>query len=167
MILLVMCAVILAIGMWRGVPVFDEFVAGAKQGATIVMHLFPYVLAMILAVNLLQASGLMALLVHHVGLVVEGWGMPHQVVPLALLRPLTGSGSLAVTHGLLTEHGPDSFVGLLASTMQGSNDTTLYVLTVYFGAIGVKKIRHGLVAGLLSDLASLVAAIVISYHLFS
>ncbi|MBS3872872.1 MAG: spore maturation protein [Firmicutes bacterium] len=167
MILLIICAVILATGLWRGVPVFDEFVLGAKQGALIVVRLFPYVLAMILAVNLLEASGLMALLVHHVGNVVQGLGMPSEVVPLALLRPLTGSGSLAVTHGILAEHGPDSFVGLLASTIQGSNDTTLYVLTVYFGAIGVKKMRHGLVVGLLSDMASLFAAVAIVHHLFN
>lgn len=166
LIILVICLIIVSVGLLRKVDVFDVFVDGAKQGALISLRLFPFILAMIMAINCLQASGLMDLLTSSIGAWVEKLGMPRDLLPLALLRPLTGSGSLAITSRIIEQHGPDSFIGLLASTIQGSTDTTFYVITVYFGAVGIKKIRHSLLTGLLADLAGVVAAIFICTRLF-
>jgi len=166
LIVLLVCASIILAGLLRRVAVFDEFVEGARDGALVGLRLFPYILAMLMAVNLLRASGLLAAVVELMGGWVERVGIPREIAPLALLRPLTGSGSLALTGEILRVHGPDSFLGLLASTVQGSTDTTLYVVTVYFGAVGVKRIRHSLLTGLLADLAGLAAAIIVCRHLF-
>lgn len=166
MIVLVICLLIVVAGLIRKVPVFDEFVEGAKQGAIITLRLFPFILAMILAINTLQGSGLLNVLIDTVGAGLEKFGFPREVLPLALLRPLTGGGSLAVTAKILEQQGPDSFIGLLASTVQGSTDTTFYVITVYFGAIGIKKIRHSLLTGLIADLAGVLAAVFVCTRLF-
>lgn len=166
MIILAICLVIVTAGIMRKVPVFDEFVEGARQGALITLRLFPFILAMIVAINCLQGSGLLDVLINSVGLLFARLGLPKEVLPLALLRPLTGSGSLAVTAKILEQHGPDSFIGLLASTIQGSTDTTFYVITVYFGAVGIKKIRHSLLTGLLADLAGVCAAVFVCSRLF-
>ena len=166
MIVLLICLLIVVAGLIRKVPVFDEFVEGAKQGAMITLRLFPFILAMILAINTLQGSGLLDVLMDRVGGGLEVLGFPKEVLPLALLRPLTGGGSLAVTSKILEQHGPDSFIGLLASTVQGSTDTTFYVITVYFGAVGIKKIRHSLLTGLIADLAGVVAAVFVCTKLF-
>lgn len=166
MIVLIICLLIVVAGLIRKVPVFDEFVEGAKQGAIITLRLFPFILAMILAINTLQGSGLLNLLIDTVGAGLEKFGFPREVLPLALLRPLTGGGSLAVTGKILEQQGPDSFIGLLASTVQGSTDTTFYVITVYFGAVGIKKIRHSLLTGLIADLAGVVAAVFVCTKLF-
>ncbi|MBS3984240.1 MAG: spore maturation protein [Selenomonadales bacterium] len=166
LIVLLVCVTIILAGLLRRVAVFDEFVEGAKSGALVGLRLFPYILAMLMAVNLIGASGLLETLVARFGGWVELVGIPREIAPLALLRPLTGSGSLALTGEILRVHGPDSFLGLLASTVQGSTDTTLYVVTVYFGAVGIKRIRHTLFTGLLADLAGLVAAIIVCRLLF-
>ncbi|MBS3939092.1 MAG: spore maturation protein [Peptococcaceae bacterium] len=167
MIILIVCMVIVGAGLLRRVQVFEEFIEGARQGISTVVRLFPYILAMIIAVNLLQASGLLRLIEQSMGVLAEHVGMPKEVVPLAILRPLTGSGSLVVAQGILSTYGPDSFVGMVASAIQGSSDTTLYVITVYFGAIGVKKIRHSLLVGLLSDLVTVGAALLLTHHLYN
>ena len=166
MIVLVICLLIVVTGLFRKVPVFDEFVEGARQGAMITLRLFPFILAMILAINCLQGSGLLSLLIDRMGAGLELIGFPREVLPLALLRPLTGSGSLAVTAKILEQNGPDSFIGLVASTIQGSTDSTFYVITVYFGAVGIKKIRHSLLTGLIADLAGVLAAVFVCTKLF-
>ncbi|MDP3487863.1 MAG: spore maturation protein [Bacillota bacterium] len=166
MIVLLICLLIVSAGVIRKVPVFDEFVEGAKQGTMITLRLFPFILAMILAVNTLQGSGLLSVLIDTVGAGLERFGFPREVLPLALLRPLTGGGSLAVTAKILEQQGPDSFIGLLASTIQGSTDTTFYVITVYFGAVGIKRIRHSLLTGLIADLVGVVAAVFVCTKLF-
>jgi len=166
MIVLLVCIIVVGVGLIRGVQVFDEFVEGAKQGASTAIRLFPYILAMIVAVNLLQASGLLTLVERSFGGLAESIFLPQAVLPLVLLRPLTGSGSMVLTHDILEMNGPDSFVGLLASIIQGSSDTTLYVVTVYFGSIGVNKMRHTLIVGFLSYLAGIVAAVLLALRLF-
>ncbi|MBS3950065.1 MAG: spore maturation protein [Peptococcaceae bacterium] len=167
MIVLLICMLIVVVGVIRKVPVFDEFVEGAKHGAMTTIRLFPFILAMILAINTLQGSGLLNVLMDRVGGGLEHFGFPKEVLPLVLLRPLTGSGSLAVTAKILEQQGPDSFIGLVASTIQGSTDTTFYIITVYFGAIGIKKIRHSLMTGLIADLAGVVAAVFVCTKLFT
>lgn len=167
LIIVAVCLVIVLAGLMKKVAVFDEFVEGAREGALLTLRLFPFILAMILAISVLNASGLLNAFVSTLGSVVERVGVPREILPLALLRPLTGSGSLAITSDILRTHGPDSFIGLLASTVQGSTDTTFYVLTVYFAAVGIKRIRHSLVTGLLADLAGVMAAVIICTRLFA
>ena len=162
----VLCALIVGIGVLKGVDVFDEFVEGAKQGLQTCVRLFPFLLAMVLAVGCLRSSGFLTFFTSIVGTVTEAVGIPREVVPLAILRPISGSGAMAVTADLLENHGPDSFIGLLASTIQGSTDTTLYIITVYFGSVGIKRLRHSLLTGLIADLAGALAAVIICTMMF-
>lgn len=162
----VLCAIIVGWGALQGVDVFDEFVEGAKQGLQTCVRLFPFLLAMVLAVGCLRSSGFLSAFTTIIGGATELVGIPREVVPLAMLRPISGSGAMAITADLLESHGPDSFIGLLASTIQGSTDTTLYIITVYFGSVGIKRLRHSLATGLIADLAGALAAIVICTLLF-
>lgn len=143
----------------RGVKVYDVFCQGAKEGLEITVRILPYLVAMFVAIGVLRASGALELLLRLVEPVGALLGIPPEVVPLALIRPLSGSGSLGILADLLEKYGPDSLIGLIASTMQGSTETTLYVLTVYFGSVGVVKARHSLAVGLLADLAGFVASV--------
>lgn len=145
-------------GYWKGVPVYEVFVAGAREGLEVSLRLIPYLVAMFVALALFRESGALDLLTAVLAPVTAPLGIPREVIPLALVRPLSGSGALGVLGELLKVHGPDSYVGVLASTMQGSTDTTLYVLTVYFGSVGIKQVRHALVTGLTADLIGFVVA---------
>jgi spore maturation protein B len=121
---------------------------------------------MMVAISMFRASGAMDVILHAFRPIFDWFGVPSEVMPLGLLRPITGAGSLAFTTDLIKSHGPDSMIGRIASTIQGSTDTTLYVLTVYFGAIGVRRTRYALKVGLFSDLVGFVAAIVVCLLVF-
>ena len=152
-------------GWSRGVRVFETFVEGAKEGFQVALRLIPYLVGILVAVGMFRASGGLAVFVRLVAPITVPVGLPAEALPLAILRPLSGSGSLGVMTEILSTHGPDSFLGYLASTMQGSTDTTFYVLAVYFGAVGIKRTRHAVPAGLIADAAGLSAAVLVS-HLF-
>jgi spore maturation protein SpmA len=149
-------------GWARGVRVFETFVEGAKEGFQVALRLIPYLVGILVAVGMFRASGGLAVFVRLAAPITGPLGLPAEAVPLAILRPLSGSGALGVMTEILATHGPDSFLGYLASTMQGSTDTTFYVLAVYFGAVGIKRTRHAVPAGLIADAAGLSAAIVVS-----
>jgi spore maturation protein B len=138
--------------------VYEVFVQGAKEGFSLAVMIIPYLVAILSAVGMLRASGGLQRLVGWVSPVTEMVGIPGEVLPLALLRPLSGSGAFGITAELLETHGPDSLIGNIASTMNGSTETTFYVLAVYFGSIGVTKIRHAVPAGLAADLTGVVAS---------
>jgi spore maturation protein B len=152
---------------FKRVPVYESFVDGAKEGFDTAITIIPHLVGMMVAISIFRASGAMDLFIGFVRPVFDYIGIPSEVVPLAILRPITGAGSLAFTTDLMKEFGPDSMIGRIASTVQGSTDTTLYVLTVYFGAIGIKKARYALKVGLIADFVGFVAAIVICYMVFS
>jgi spore maturation protein SpmA len=152
-------------GWTRGVRVFETFVEGAKEGFQVALRLIPYLVGILVAVGMFRASGGLAVFVRLVAPITVPIGLPAEALPLAILRPLSGSGALGVMTEILSTHGPDSFLGYLASTMQGSTDTTFYVLAVYFGAVGIKRTRHAVPAGLIADAAGLSAAVLVS-HLF-
>lgn len=143
----------------RGVKVYEVFCDGAKEGFEIAVRLMPYLVAMFVAIGVFRASHALDALLRLIEPVSKALGIPSEVVPLALIRPLSGSGALGILADLLEKHGPDSLIGLIASTMQGSTETTFYVLTVYFGSVGVVKARHSLAVGLLADLAGFVASV--------
>lgn len=148
----------LLVGVVRGVKVYEVFVAGAKEGFNLAVMIIPYLVAILSAVGMLRASGGLQRLVDWVNPVTSALGIPGEVLPLALLRPLSGSGAFGITAELIETHGPDSVVGNIASTMNGSTETTFYVLAVYFGSIGVNKIRHAVPAGLAADTAGVLAS---------
>jgi len=151
-------------GWTRGVNVFESFVEGAKEGFQVALRIIPYLVGILVAIGMFRASGGLDVLVRVLSPVTVPLGVPPEVVPLAILRPLSGSGSLGVMSEILTAHGPDSFLGYLASTMQGSTDTTFYILAVYFGAAGIKKTRHAVPAGLIADLCGLGAAVLVASY---
>lgn len=153
--------------IFKKVPVYESFVEGAKDGFDTSIRIIPHLVGMMVAISVFRASGAMDFLVGFVKPLFDYLGVPSEVLPLGLLRPITGSGSLAFTTELIKQYGPDSMIGRMASTIQGSTDTTLYVLTVYFGAVGVKKGLYALKVGLISDLVGFVAAIFICYLVFS
>lgn len=148
-------------GYLRGVPVYEAFIEGAREGFDLVVRILPYMVSIFVALAVFRASGALDLLAGLLAPLTEALGLPPEVLPLVLMRPLSGGGALGVTAELLREHGPDSYVGRLASTIQGSTDTTFYVLTLYFGAAGVRDPRHAPLAGLAGDLAGFVAATLI------
>ena len=158
--------VILVYAMLKKVDVFDTFVEGAEEGFSTSVKLIPFLVAMLVAIGLLRSSGALDLFIGLLTPLLTSFNIPEEVVPLGIMRPLSGSGALAITTEILTTSGPDSFVGRVASTMQGSTDTTLFILTLYFGSIGIRRTRHVLPVGLLADLAGLVAAITVCSIVF-
>ncbi len=150
----------------KKVPVYESFVAGAKGGFEVAIKIIPYLVAMLVAIGIFRASGAMEILVKLLAPAANLIGMPPQVVPMALLRPLTGSGSLGLMADIMKRYGPDSFIGILVSTMYGSSETTFYVLAVYFGAVNVYRTRHAVAAGLIADAVGMLGALLICRLLF-
>ena len=157
---------IIIYGLRKRVPVYDTFLEGSKESVNMIMSLFPTFLAMILGVNILIDSGFLSFLLGILKPIFHTLNIPLEILPLAAIRPISGSATLAILNSIYDNHGPDSFVGILASVMQGSTDTTLYVITLYFGSIGIKKIRYALWAGLCADIIGLTASIIITNILF-
>lgn len=157
----------LTFGYARGVAVYEVFVEGAKEGWAVAQRIIPYLVVILAMVGMLRGSGAIAGFVWLVGEYTAELGMPAEALPLALLRPLSGQGSNGLMMALMNEFGPDSYTGFLVSTMQGSTDTTFYVIAVYFGAIGVQRIRHGLAAALLADFVGISASVAVSSAYFS
>ncbi|OGX68706.1 MAG: spore maturation protein [Paenibacillus sp. RIFOXYA1_FULL_44_5] len=153
--------------VYKKVPVYESFVEGAKGGFSTSIQIIPHLVGMMVAISVFRASGAMDMLIGLVRPFFDKVGIPSEVLPLALLRPITGAGSLAFTTDLIKQFGPDSMIGKIAATIQGSTDTTLYVLTVYFGAVGIKKARYALKVGLISDLVGFLSAVVVCYLVFS
>ncbi|HEX7057589.1 MAG TPA: spore maturation protein [Bacilli bacterium] len=151
----------------KKVPVYESFVDGAKDGFDTAVRIIPHLVGMMVAISVFRASGAMEWLIGLFRPFLENWGVPGEVLPLAVLRPITGAGSLAFTADLIKQFGPDSMIGRMASTIQGSTDTTLYVLTVYFGAVGIRKTRYALKVGLLSDLVGFISAVAVCLLAFS
>jgi len=154
-------------GYLRGVPVYETFVAGAEDGFKVAIKIIPFLVGMLVAISVFRASGAMDLFARALNPFLHRIGVPGEILPLAVMRPLSGGGALGIAAELIGSFGPDSFIGRLTSVMQGSTDTTFYVLTVYFGSVGVRRYRYALALGLLADISSLIAAIVICNLMFS
>lgn len=158
----------LGFGVLRGVRVYEVFVEGARDGFQVAVRIIPYLVAILVAVGMFRASGAMEVMVNSIGGFTERLGLPAEALPMALLRPLSGSGAYGVLASIINDPsvGPDSYTGILVSTLQGSTETTFYVLAVYFGAIQVRRIRHTLAAALTADVVAVMAAVVICLTLF-
>jgi len=149
-------------GLCRRVQIYQAFVAGAREGLLTGLRIAPYLLAMLVAIGVFRASGGIGLLVHALAPILRPLDIPVQVVPLGLMRPLSGSGSLGLLADLLGTHGPDSPIGFTASVVQGSTETTFYVLTIYLGAVGIRRLRHTWLAGLAADLVAFLVAVTVA-----
>ncbi len=148
---------------FKKVDIYDSFVDGAKESFDMVFKLFPNLLGMILGINIFIKSGFLNFTL---GFLKPIFGVFIDLVPLCLMRPISGSSGIALLNNIFSLYGVDSIIGKMASIIQGSTDTTLYILTLYFGSVGIKKGRYALKVGLLSDLFGIISAIVISYFIF-
>ncbi|MBU0500037.1 MAG: spore maturation protein [Gammaproteobacteria bacterium] len=161
-------ALFLGFGLARRVPVYEAFIEGGKEGFQLAVRIIPYLVAILTAVGMFRASGALDYLISLIGPFTSHIGLPAEALPMALLRPLSGSGAYGIMAGIMETPGlgPDSYVGWLVSTMQGSTETTFYVLAVYFGAVQVKRARHAVAAALTADLAGIAAAVFICSWLY-
>lgn len=155
------------IGLIRKVAIYEEFVEGAKEGFQVGVRIIPYLVAILVAIGMFRASGAMDFFSDLLEPVLSFFGFPVDVLPMAIMRPLTGSGSVGVLAELINTFGEDAYVVKVAATMFGSTETTFYVLAVYFGAVGVKKTRYAVQAGLIADLASIIVAVIVCSWLLS
>ncbi len=146
-------------GLLKRVPVYEAFVEGGKEGFSVAVRIIPFIVAIIFAIGMFRASGAMEWLSSTLSPVLALIGMPAEVLPMAIVRPLTGSGSVAIVADLADQFGTDSLITRMAATMFGSTETTFYVIAVYFGAVGVSKTRHAVPAGLLADAAAMLFAV--------
>ena len=146
--------------------VYDDFIEGVKESFSLFLSMFPCLLAMIFGINLFINSGFLISFLNIFDCFFLKLNLPIDIVPLMVLRPISGTASLAYLNNLFVNYGPDSFIGRLGSVIQGSTETTLYVLTLYFGSVGIKKIRYALTAGLISDLIGIIGAVVLVKWLF-
>lgn len=158
--------IVLVCGLIKKLPVYELFVDGAKDGAKVGINIFPYLLAIIVAVSMLRASGAIETLGQLFGGILSAIHIPVDVLPVMIVRSLSGSAVLGIVSDIASTHDINSYTTRLAAIMAGSSETTFYVLAVYFGAIGVKKYRYALLTGLLADFAGIIAAVFVAYQFF-
>ncbi len=157
---------IIGYGMIKRVKVYESFVEGGKEGFNIFIQILPYLVAILVAIGMFRVSGALGFISELLGPYTMKFGMHPDLIPVALMKPLSGSGSLGLVAEIINVE-PDSFKAKVASTMFGSTDTTFYILALYFGSVGVKKIRHAMVVGLTADLAGILAAVWVCHAVFS
>ena len=153
-ILPVMILFILSFALIKKVPVYEEFIEGAKDGFKVSISIIPYLVAIIVAVSMFRASGILDWLKDFANNII-----PPDIIPLMLTRPLSGSAALGIFSDIAKEYGADSYIAKLAAIMVGSSETTFYVLAVYFGSVGIKKYRYALLTGIIADITNIVLAI--------
>lgn len=146
-------------GLFKKVPVYESFIEGGKEGFSLAVRIIPYIVAILFAIGMFRASGAMEALAAFLGPVLSFIGMPAEVLPMAIVRPLTGSGSVAIVADLEAQFGASHIATRMAATMFGSTETTFYVIAVYFGAVNVSRTRHALPAGLIADVSAALLAV--------
>lgn len=151
--------IIITYGMFKGRKVYEWFIEGAKDGLKVCLNIFPYLLAMIIAVNIFREAKLLDILNNMIAPIGGLIGLPKEVIPLVLVKPLSGSGAVGILTDILKTYGPDTTIGLISSVIMGTTETIFYTITVYFGAVQIKKIRHTLWAAILADITAIIAAI--------
>lgn len=169
MILLLLVVLIITCGMLKKINVFDAFIDGAKGGFDVILKIIPYLVGMLVAIRVFRDSGALGYMVDGLSWVIGLTGVDTSftpALPVAIMKPFSGSGARGLMIDVMKSNGPDSFVGKLASTFQGSADTTFYIIALYFGSVGIKKVRYAIWAGVLADLIGVVAAILIGYVFF-
>lgn len=157
---------IIGYGLFKKINIYETFLEGAKEGLVTTFNITASVVAMMFAVQIFLSSGFIEGILCKFSTFFELVNLPIDIIPMALLRPISGTASLAIMNNIFLTHGPDSFLGLLASTIQGCTDTTIYVLALYFGSVHITKSRYALVCGLFADLAGIIASIIIVKMMF-
>lgn len=153
--------IIIVYGLLEKNKVYDTFIEGAKEGIEIVFNIFPTLIGIFVAIGALRSSGILELIIKFISPITNLFNIPSQIMPLALIRPISGSASMAVATDIMTKYGVDSKIGLIASTIMGSTETTLYTIAIYTSCIGVKKTRFVLAAALIADIVGMIASVVI------
>lgn len=159
----------LSVGAWKKINVYESFIEGAKQGFDVAIKIIPYLVGMLVAIGVLRASGALDGVLFAIEGVLTSLGVNTdfvQALPTALMKPLSGSGARAMLLETMNTHGVDSFPATVAAILQGSTETTFYVLAVYFGSVGIRRVRHAIACGLLADFAGILAAILLGYWFF-
>jgi len=154
------------VGMLRGIKVYDVFIEGAKDGFNVAIKIIPFLVGILVAIGMFRGSGAMDMLTNALRPAMNAIGFPPEVFPLAVLRPLSGSGSLALTTDIVKRYGPDSMFARIAATMYGSSETLFYVLAVYFGAVGVKRTRHAIPSAIIGDVVAAIVAVAVCTWMF-
>lgn len=157
---------ILIYGYLKDVRLYEVFIEGAKEGIKISVNILPYLITMLFAIAVFRESGAMKLITDAFSPVLNIIGIPPEVLPLALMKPLSGSGALGLTAEIIQKFGPDSLIGRIASTMMGSTETVFYTMAVYYGAVGIRKMRHTLPCALLAHAAGVIASCVVCTIVF-
>lgn len=159
--------IILTIGIIKKVRIYEEFTEGAKDGFKIAVNIIPYLVAIIVGISMLRASGAVETAANFLAPVLTKFHIPADTLPLMIVRSLSGSAALGVFSDIANNLGPDSYATKLAAVMVGSSETTFYVLAVYFGAVGISKLRYALIVGLLADVVGIIAAVLVCYLMFA
>jgi spore maturation protein B len=154
-------------GLIRKVKVYEEFVTGAKEGFDIAVRIIPFLVGILFAIGMFRASGALDWIISGMNPVLSLIGFPAEVLPMAIMRPLTSSGSVGILADLINTYGLDSIYVKIAGTMFGSTETTFYVIAVYFGAVGIKNTKYAIKAGLMADFAAALASVYVCYILFT
>lgn len=157
---------ILTMGLIKKVPIYEVFTDGAKEGFKVSVNIIPYLVAIIVAISMLRASGVIELAGELFAPILTHFNIPADILPIAIVRSLSGSAALGIFSDIANSLGPDNYATTLAAVMVGSSETTFYVLAVYFGAVGIKKLRYALIVGLLADLIGIIAAIAVCNLMF-
>ncbi|MCI8445941.1 MAG: spore maturation protein [Bacilli bacterium] len=157
---------VLIYGISKKIDVYDVFIEGTKESFGMVLELFPTLLGMILGINIFLKSGVLDYVLQGLAPFFSYLKVPLEIIPMAIMRPISGSSTLAILNNIYEVFGPDGYLGTLASVIQGSTDTTFYVLTLYFGSIGIKKIRYAMWVGLCADVIGIIASVIIVNFLF-
>ena len=153
--------VVIIYGLYKKVNIYNSFIEGVKEGLKTCLDIFPTIFTMYLGINILLSSNIIIDLSKYLNIFLSKINIPSQILPLALLRPISGSSSLLILDNIFKNYGPDSYVGRISSIIQSSTDTTIYIISLYFGSIGIKKIRYSLIVGLLTDLFCVIMSIII------
>ena len=153
--------IILIYGIRKKINIYDVFVEGAKESIELSINLFPSMLAMIFGINIFLKSGFIDAFFSKIFDIFSFIRIPYQILPMMVMRPISGSSALAILTNIFETYGPDSFLGVLGSILQGSTDTTFYILTIYFGTIGIKKIKYALTAGVIADIIGIIISIIV------
>lgn len=165
-ILPIMILSILAVGMIKKVPIYEEFIEGAKDGFKVSVSIIPYLVAIIVGVTMFRESGGIDLISNFIGGLLNKLSIPVEILPVMITRSLSGSATLGIFSDIANTFGPDSYVTKLAAVMVGSSETTFYVLAVYFGSVGIKKYRYALLTGIIADITGIVLAVLVARLFF-
>ena len=153
-------------GFYKKIDVYEAFISGVKEGLSMALKIFPTMFAMVVSIDILIKSNALNALITLVEPICFRLSIPKEILPLAFIRPISGSSSLVLMSDLLKTYGPDSFIGRVASLIQGSTDTTIYIIGLYFSSIGIKKIKYSLIVGLLADLFAIILSILLVSYFF-